>query len=407
MGDGMEEGTLLDWLKKEGDSVKSGEILGNIQTDKATLELEAPGSGTLAGILVQAGETVPVGRPIAALLKEGEKLPKSWGSSQSTSSTKDLPPSEAKADSLEVVTSQSTSLSPEPAKQKQERIKASPLAKKIATEKEIDLRSIQGTGPGGRIVQDDVLKAVEISGPRTSTQTITHGNTVLEAEDRIKPLSRLKKITGERTQQAKAQAPHIYVTVEVDVEKISAIRQMFAEESEPKPSINDFVIKACAKALRDMPEANSSLTTEGILIHGQVNIGIAAAIEDGLTVPVIKNADHLTLRQISSASKDLVKKAKDNKLSLTELSGSTFSISNMGMLDIDNFCAIVNVPNAAILAVSSARKKAVVNEDDEIEIRERMNITGSFDHRLLDGAEAAKFMNIVKGYLQSPTKLLS
>ena len=182
---------------------------------------------------------------------------------------------------------------------------------------------------------------------------------------------------------------------------------MFEEEGSAKPSVNDFVVKACALALKDIPEVNATIGDKSVTQFGAVHVGIAAAIDDGLTVPVIKNADQLSLKQISSKSKELVKKAKENKLSMDELSGSTFSISNMGMLDVDNFIAIINQPNAAIVAIASARKKVVATDDGEVEIRSRMNITGSFDHRVVDGAGGAKFVNIVKSYLENPTRLLS
>jgi pyruvate dehydrogenase E2 component (dihydrolipoamide acetyltransferase) len=182
---------------------------------------------------------------------------------------------------------------------------------------------------------------------------------------------------------------------------------MFERDGSGKVSINDFVVKACALALRDMPVVNSIFQGDKLLEKGGVHVGMAVALEDGLTVPVIKNADVLTLRQIGASSRDLAKKARDNKLSMDELQGSTFAISNMGMLDVDNFFAIINQPNSAILAIASARKKVVVGENDEIEIRTRMNITGSFDHRVVDGAVGAKFVNLVKNYLQNPTRLLA
>ncbi len=221
------------------------------------------------------------------------------------------------------------------------------------------------------------------------------------------PLSRLRQITGQRTLQSKTQVPHFYVTVEVDVEAILSLRAQFEAQGAGKPSVNDFVVRACALALRDLPDVNASLGDKAAILHGAVNIGMAVAIDDGLTVPVIKNADQLTLRQISTAAKDLAKKARENKLGMDELSGSTFSISNMGMLDVDEFIAIINAPNAAILAVASARKRVVANEAGEIVVRSRMNITGSFDHRLVDGAGGAKFVNLVRGYLENPMRLVS
>jgi pyruvate dehydrogenase E2 component (dihydrolipoamide acetyltransferase) len=397
MGDGMEEGTLVEWLKREGEAVKSGEVIGTIQTDKATLELEAPASGTLSGLLLKGGETVPVGQPIAAILKAGESLPAGWGSGQAAAAAPVAVVAPAAEPAPEVATPNGDVALAEG------RVVASPLARKIAAERQIDLRTVKGSGPGGRIVERDLVAA----GPSRVQPAPVAVPIAASPEDRRVPLSRLKQITGQRTLQSKTQVPHFYVTVEVDLERILALRAQFEEEGGSKPSINDFVIRACALALRDMPEANASVDGKELLVHGAVNIGIAAAVDEGLTVPVLKDADRLGLREISSRTKDLVKRARENKLGLDELSGSTFSISNMGMLDVDNFIAIVNQPNAGILAIGSARRKAIVNEDDEIEIRTRMNLTGSFDHRVLDGALGAKFINLVKGYLEKPTRLLA
>jgi pyruvate dehydrogenase E2 component (dihydrolipoamide acetyltransferase) len=397
MGDGMEEGTLLEWLKKDGETVKSGEVIGSIQTDKATLELEAPGSGTLTGLLVAAGETVPVGRPIAAILKAGESLPGGWGGAAAETAPA---PVEAVAEVAAPVAE------PIAAVVAETRVKASPLAKKIAAEKGLDLSTVAGTGPGGRIVEKDVVGA---AAPVVAPVVAKAPEPVLapSGEDRVINLPRLRQITAKRTTESKQQVPHFYVTVEVDVEKILQLRAMFEAEESGKVSVNDFVIKACALALRDMPEVNAVFQGDKVTIHGGVHVGMAVAIADGLTVPVIKNADQLSLRAIGAKSKDLAKKARENKLSLDEIQGSTFSISNMGMLDVDNFLAIINQPNSAIVAIASARKKVVVGENDELEIRTRMNISGSFDHRALDGAVGAKFINVVKAYLENPTRLLS
>jgi pyruvate dehydrogenase E2 component (dihydrolipoamide acetyltransferase) len=285
-----------------------------------------------------------------------------------------------------------------------DRIVASPLARRVAKEKGIDLATIQGSGPGGRIVEKDVTTAPTPVTAKEAATTPTAAT--VSAEDRVIPLNRLRQITAQRTQQSKQQVPHFYVTVEVDVEKILEIRRWMEEEESGKVSINDFVIKASAQALQDMPEVNAVFQDKQVTSFGSVHIGMAVAIADGLTVPVLKHVESLSLRAISAKSKELAKKALDNKLHPDELSGSTFSISNMGMLDVDNFLAIVNQPNAGILAVATARKKVVVGEDDEVEIRHRMNITGSFDHRVIDGAVGAKFINTIKRYLENPTHLL-
>jgi pyruvate dehydrogenase E2 component (dihydrolipoamide acetyltransferase) len=400
MGDGMEEGTLLEWLKKDGDQVRSGDVIGTIQTDKATLELEAPGTGKFTGILLEAGGTVPVGQPIAAILKDGEELPAGWATGEAatkSTSAVEEPSANGEATHAEAAGVEQAG-QPETA---QSEIKASPLARKIAREKGIDLSTVKGSGPGGRIVERDVKEA------QPSPKPAAPQPVAMTAEDRSIQLGRLRQITAKRTTESKQQVPHFYVTVEVDVERILRLREMFAAENSGKVSINDFVVKACALALQDMPEVNATFQGQTLTQFGGIHVGIAAAIPEGLTVPVIRNANHLNLRQIADASRTLVQKARENKLALDELSGSTFSISNMGMLDVDNFIAIVNQPNAAILAIASVRKKPVVDAAGNLAVGDRMNITCSFDHRVVDGAIGAKFINVVKSYLENPTRLLS
>lgn len=397
MGDGMEEGQLIEWLKKDGDKVTAGEVIGNIQTDKATLEMESPGTGVLTGFLIEPGMSVPVGQPIALILEGGEPMPEGWGA-QGLRAVAAPPVAAAVAPTADTVDDE---IVEPPA----ERVKASPLARKIAQEAGIDIASVPGSGPGGRIVERDVREAIA----KKAVEVVLSpaGQVTEAAPDKKIALNRIRGIIAERTQQSKREAPHFYVTVEVDLEKVVALRELFAAEKSGKVSINDFVVKAVASALKDMPEVNSSFREDHILRHGSVHIGIAASIDEGLLVPVIKNAHLLSLRELASKSKELVVKAREGKLLPDEMSGSTFSISNMGMLDVDNFSAIINTPNAGIIAISSARKRAVVMEDDEIEVRWRMNITGSFDHRALDGASGAKFMNAVKAYLENPTRLIS
>lgn len=404
MGDGMEEGTLLEWLKKDGEKVKSGEVIGTIQTDKATLELESPGSGTLTGILLAAGGTVPVGKPIAIILKADEKIPANWGSGESAA-----PAAAAVETAPEAALEAAPVAASVPVVESDMRIKASPLAKKIAAELGVDLTKVNGSGPGGRIVQKDVVgaptSAPAVAAPAVKAPAFTP--ITATAEDSTFALNKIRQITAKRTQESKQQVPHFYVTVEVDVEKILSLREMFKNEESGNVSINDFVVKACAMALAEMPQVNASFQGDKLLLHGGVHVGIAVALEDGLTVPVVKNVNLKPIRQISAEVKDLAKRAKDNRLSMDELTGSTFSVSNMGMLDVDNFLAIVNQPNAAILAIASVRKKVVVNDQDEIEVRSKMNITGSFDHRVADGAVGANFVNLVRRYLENPTRLLS
>ncbi len=392
MGDGMEVGTLVEWLRADGDKVKSGEVIGTIQTDKATLELESPGTGTLRGFLIKGGDTVPVGQPIAAILKDGESLPAGWGAGQAVEAP--APAVEAKAEALAAV--------PETAAISEAgRVKASPLARKIAAELGLALEGVQGSGPGGRVVEQDVRAAVQNRPAAVTAVAAT-------AEDRVIPLGRLRRITAERTAHSKQTVPHYYVTLEVDVEKILALKEQFEEEGADKVSINDFVARACVLALQEMPVVNAVFQGASVLEQGAVHLGVAAAVDEGLTVPVVKNAHTMGLRQLSAAIRAAVGRAREDRLGPDEVSGSTFSISNMGMLNVDNFLAIINEPNAAILAVSSVRRKVVVVDDaeEELEIRHRMNIAASFDHRVVDGAVGAKFVNAVAAYLENPTRLL-
>ncbi|HSI72819.1 MAG TPA: dihydrolipoamide acetyltransferase family protein, partial [Fimbriimonas sp.] len=352
MGDGMEEGTLIEWLKKEGDKVKTGDVIGTIQTDKATLELESPGSGVLQGFLLQGGETVPVGKPIAAILKAGEELPSGWGSAAAAPAQAAPAPETKQEEAASAPGNGEATIA-------SARVKASPLARKIAAEKGIDLGLIKGSGPGGRIVEKDILSAGPEGTPTTAPAAAPQP-IATTAEDKTIQLNRMRQITAKRTVESKQQVPHFYVTVEVDVERILVLREMFEAEQSGKVSINDFVVRACALALRDMPEVNAVYQGNNLVQLGGVHVGIAVALPDGLTVPVIRNADQLSLRQISGRAKELASKARDNKLGLEELTGSTFAISNMGMLDVDNFVAIINQPNAAIVAIASVRKKPVV-----------------------------------------------
>ena len=397
MGDGMEEGTLLEWLKKDGDQVNSGDVIGSIQTDKATLELEAPGKGTITGFLIKEGDTVPVGQPIAAILKKGEKLPADWGSGNSKAAEPAKQKQAAPAKKEPVAIAQRAK-----APATSGRVKASPMAKKLADEAGVDIATLAGSGPGGRIVAEDVRSAIS-TGPKVPS----FQPAIATGEDKLVPLNAHRRIIAERTLASKQNVPHFYVTVVVDVERISALRGFYKEEQSGKVSVNDFVIKACAMALLEMPEVNATYQGDHVLQFGAVHVGVAAAVDEGLLVPVIKNAHMMTLRQIGEATRVLVTKARDGKLLPDEMQGSTFSISNMGMLDVDHFTAIINTPNAAIIAISTAKKRVVPVSDEEVEIRMMMDITGSFDHRVVDGAIGARFMNVVRDYLQNPTRLLN
>lgn len=395
MGDAMESGTLVQWLKKEGESVTSGEPIANIETDKAVVELPAPGTGILSGILIQEGDTVPVGTPIAIILGEGESLPAEWGKER-------VPvPSGVQAGEPrpEPVPS-----APAQASVSTRRVSASPLARKRAEEAGISLESIQGTGPGGRIVERDVLRAIEKASAPAPAEPLR----AVALSEELRTLNTLRRLTAERTSLSKREIPHWYVTVDVDAEKLVRLREQMNEENpDHRLSLNDFIIKACALALQKMPGVNSSYENGKQRLHGAINIGVAVAVPDGLTLPVIKNCESKTLRQISQEARDLTERARQNKLLPDELTGSTFAISNMGMYEVEHFSAIINPPNAGIVAVASVRKEPVVREGDQIGVGYRMKLTGSFDHRLIDGVVGAEFMGTLRKYLESPTLLLT
>ncbi|HET6645446.1 MAG TPA: dihydrolipoamide acetyltransferase family protein [Fimbriimonadales bacterium] len=436
MGDAMEEGTLLEWLVDDGAKVKSGDVIGNIETDKATVELTAPTSGTLSGIIVKEGDTVPVGEPIAAILKEGESLPAGWANGaakgdapkqKAEEKPEETPEKEEQAAEAkpkaeeqraedEQKKEDKTKPSPEPAPEKpaQEQLKkeggrvfASPLARKMAADAGIAIDSIKGTGPNGRIVERDVEQASK-SGAKPRQAPAPQTATL---QDRVVDLTTLQRITAERTAHAKANVPHYYVTVEVDAEALESVREhMNAESPDSKLSMNDFIVKACAMALAEQPHINASFENGKRHEHGAINIGIAAAVPNGLTLPVLKNCESKTLRALAEETRVLVERARQNKLSPDELSGSSFAISNMGMFDVSVFSAIINEPNGAIIAVGTAKRMPVVVDGDdgeEIQVRSRMNVTGAFDHRIIDGAVGAKFMGILRAYLEAPTRLLS
>jgi pyruvate dehydrogenase E2 component (dihydrolipoamide acetyltransferase) len=408
MGDAMEEGTLVEWLADDGASVSSGEVIGNIQTDKATVELTAPSTGTLSGLLAQPGDTVEVGKPIAMILKEGEKLPEGWGGSNGAAA-EPAPKPEKKEEKPNKEAEAAEDEKPEPEEGKQDkpaksgRVVASPLAKRLAKESGVPIESIVGTGPNGRIVERDVKAALETRKPAESVES---------AEDRLVPLTTLQRITAERTAHSKQTVPHYQVTVEVDMEDLEDLREKLnTDNPDKKIGVNDFIVRACAMTLADLPHVNASFDASGKRREfGAINIGLAIAVPDGLTVGVLHDCKNKTLRQIAEQAKDLVKRARDNKMSPEEISGSTFTISNMGMFDIHDFNAIINEPNGAIIAVGSARPIPVAIETDEgyeLEVRRRMLVTGSFDHRIIDGAVGAAFLGALKAYLEKPTLLLS
>lgn len=406
LGFDMAEGTLVRWVVTEGNEINKGDVLAEIETDKATVEVESSASGTVLKHLVDEGAIVPVSTPIAVVGEEGEEV--------SEQATVDSGQQAAPADEAPAPPS-----TPEPSPISQTastidtgRVKASPLAKRIARDKNVDLGNIQGTGPGGRIVRRDIEAALSsgqpsvvssqsapVSGP-PSTVVVSHA-------DETVPLTKLRQAIGRRLVEVKQQVPHFYVTHDYKMEAVMEMRAQIngmLPEGE-KLSVNDFLVKAVALALREFPNLNASLNGDAVLRHGAVNVGNAVAVEGGLLTVVCKDADQKSLRQISLEVKSMAGRVREGKVKPEDIEGSTFSISNLGMYDVEHFIAIINPPEAAILAVGSAQEVPVV-EDGEIKPGWRMKATISVDHRVSDGAEAAQFMQALAKYLEEPLRLM-
>jgi pyruvate dehydrogenase E2 component (dihydrolipoamide acetyltransferase) len=417
LSDTMQEGTITRWLKKAGDEVKKGEILAEVETDKANMEIESFESGILEQILVQEGETAPIGQAIAIVGDgTGAKQAAPARTEAKSEATVAQPASAAPA---EVAAPQSATSSREASTVGKDggRIKVSPLARRIAEEHSIDLQQIQGTGPGGRIVRDDLQDYLEKQ--RTATQPAAEPQptapaaqpapTAVAAEDvEIIPLTNMQKTIVRRLTEAKQTVPHIYISNEIDMTDALALRQQFnasAGEGGVKVSVNDLIIKACALALEKFPEVNSSYKDNQFLRHKHINIGMAVDVPNGLVVPVIRDANIKGVRSIARETKALAEKARNNKLTVNDMSGGTFSISNLGMMDVTEFKAIINPPEAAILAIGATRK-VFVPVDGQPVVRDMMNTTISADHRVLGGAACARFLQEVKRLLQNPYSLL-
>lgn len=405
MSDTMEEGVIVGWLKNEGDDIEPGDLLAEVETDKATMELESYWEGKLLHIAIKEGP-VPVDAVVAVVGEEGEDYQSLLDeAAQEESETKEKEEDEKEQE--EKPADKEDSAKPETTAQKSSdddgRTKASPLARKMASDKGIDISQLSGTGDGGRIVKKDVEKAIESGVPQPAAAT---GLSIESGEDRTIPLSQMRKVIGKRLSESKYTSPHFYVTAEIDMDNaIAARKSLNAGDEEQRISFNDIVIKAVAMALRKHPFVNASIDSEKITIHGDINIGVAVAVDEGLMVPVIHNADYKSLSQIKSEIGDMATRARDKKLKPEEMQGNTFTISNLGMFGVDEFTAIINPPDACILAVGTINTKPVVR-DGQIVIGNTMKITLSCDHRVVDGAIGAQFLQTLRDYLENPMKML-
>ncbi len=394
LSDTMLEGTLIKWHKKVGDKVTVGDVIADVETDKATMEMEAFDDGTIIEIIVPEGGVVKVGQPLANL--EGGK--KSVVKSSAPAALASIAPTA----NLPASTKPQTATLPNGS-----HIKASPLAKKIALERGVSLLGVQGTGPGGRVVAADVPTA---SITRTAAPAAPRIEVPFSDSDTKTPLSGMRRTIAERLLASKTQIPHFYLTIEIDAAPLAKLRKELNAAAETagtaKVTVNDFILLAAARAAKQHPRVNSAFAGDSIVEYGSVNLSVAIAVEDGLITPVIRDAQSLSLRAISAAVKDLAVRARSKKIKPEEYQGGTLTISNLGAYGIDSFYAIINPPQAAILAVGAIVKKPVVNAQDQIVAGQRMTISLSGDHRVVDGAAGAEFLATMRKSLESPTSLL-
>ncbi len=415
----MKEGNLAKWVKKEGDRIKAGEVIAEIETDKATMEVEAVDEGILARILVKEGtENVAVNSAIALILEDGEDK-KALDGYKGAVKAEEKPvkePAKEEAKKTEVAPQKSEPKAAEKPAAKSAPagfaiedfldIKASPLAKRIAKENSLPLAQISGSGPHGRITKDDVLDFAVNGGGNT--------NTIRRNSQEFTSVknNNIRKVIAKRLLESKQQVPHFYLSCEFKIDKLLELRATLNKEGEDKDgkatykvSVNDLVIKATALALKKVPNANSSWTDEAILLYNNVDISVAVAIDGGLITPIIKNADQKSIVAISQEMKSLAKKAREGKLQPEEFQGGSFSISNLGMFGIDNFNAIVNPPQSCILAVGQGVAKPIV-ENNQIKIATTMNVTLSSDHRSVDGSVGAEFLKALRNCIENPVLML-
>jgi pyruvate dehydrogenase E2 component (dihydrolipoamide acetyltransferase) len=414
----MTEGKLAKWHVKEGDSVKSGQVVCEIETDKATMEVEAVDEGKVGRLVVAEGtEGVKVNAVIAVLLEEGEtEVPKD-AAAPAAASPAAKPPAAAPVPSVPKA-APAAAPAPQPAAASGSgRIFASPLAKRIAADKGLDLSRIKGSGPNGRIVKADVESAkpgapaaapAAAPPPRAAPPAGAQPVFVAPGDTRV-PHTSIRKVIARRMLESKQTVPHFYLTVDLEIDALLAARQAInavAEKKGAKVSVNDMMIKACAKALRDHPECNASWTEDEMIQYGAVDISVAVATDRGLITPIVRSADMKGLAQIATEMKDLAARAKVGKLKLDEFQGGGFTISNLGMFGIQNFSAIINPPQAMILAVGVGEERAVVRKGQMV-VRNMMSCTLAVDHRVVDGAMGAQFLQTLRAYVEQPAAMLA
>jgi pyruvate dehydrogenase E2 component (dihydrolipoamide acetyltransferase) len=435
LGFDMAEGTLVRWVKNEGENVNKGDVLAEIETDKATVEVESSASGVVRKLLVEAGSVVPIGDPIAIVGSADEKIdegpkgkvaePKAEKKTeeQAGPELKTEPEkagedgkqkTEARADERPAPQAQPTA-APTPSGQTaaplhEGPVKASPLAKNIARDNNVNLGNLQGTGPGGRVVRKDVeaaLSSGQTSKIESRPASVPSTPVIVTAEDQTVQTTRLRQAIGRRLVESKQTIPHFYVTHEYKMDALMAMRKQANEylQDNEKLSVNDFILKAVALTLRQFPNLNATIKGNEVIQFGHVNVGVAVTVPGGLMTVVVKDTDQKSMRQISGEVKAMAGRAREGKIKPDDVDGSTFSTSNLGMYDVEDFIAIINPPEAAILAISSAREVPVVN-NGQVQPGWRMKATISVDHRVSDGAEAAQFMQKLAEFLENPVRML-
>ena len=432
LSDTMTEGTLLKWHKKVGDSVEVGDVIAEVETDKATMEMEAFDEGVLSEIFVEEGQKVEVGQKLAILTEPGEKKSTKTEAKPSgkAKSTETPPQTEAKKETAKPTPVEEKRPTPkaeeeeekeeeQPSGEANERAKISPLARKIAKELGVDLSGLKGSGPGNRIVRDDVLAAAHGASKagKARTEPVAASKeageaptTAPAAEDKQMPLSGMRKTIAARLLESKTTIPHFYLQAEIDTEALTRLRKEINAEAEsagrPKVTVNDFILKATAVAAKRVPLANAAFQGESILQHGRVQLACAVAIEEGLVTPVIRDADKKSLSEISAAIKDLATRARSKKLKPEEYQGGTITVSNLGGYGVEHFFAIINPPQSVIVSVGAIVKKPVISATGQIVAGERMMLGLSCDHRVVDGAVGAKFLAELKKLLENPPLML-
>ncbi len=403
MSDTMEEGVIANMLIKIGDKIKPGSVIAEVETDKATMDLESFQSGTVLHLAAKSGDSIPVNGLLAILGKEGEDF---------SALLTDVPAPKAESPAEEIKKVESTNSVPisgsSPVSMEDSRQKVSPLAKKIAEDNNLNLQNITGSGDDGRIVKKDIETALSNGGAKTATSQNTIASPILpigvESYEEL-PVSQMRKVIAKRLAESLYTAPHFYLTIEVNMDEAKKAREQMNAISPVKISYNDIVIKACAMALKKHPYVNGSWLGDKIRLNHHVNIGMAVAVNDGLVVPVIRSADLLTLSQIAFSSKSYAEKAKNKQILPEDMKGNTFSISNLGMMGIEEFTAIINPPDACILAVG-AMKDTVGVKNGEFYATSVMKLTLSCDHRVVDGAVGSAFLADVKKHIESPVNML-